>query len=139
MSSRLIYGFHAVTAKLRHDPDSVKEIMIDATRHDGRARDLIAHAELQGVKLIPCDGKRLDGMAPGARHQGVVARVREQAPGDENDLATFLDGLTDPPFLLLLDNVTDPHNLGACLRSAAAAAFRQPHSDLSGGVPARRP
>ncbi|MBP6189481.1 MAG: 23S rRNA (guanosine(2251)-2'-O)-methyltransferase RlmB, partial [Azonexus sp.] len=52
MSSRLIYGFHAVTAKLRHDPESIKEIVFDATRHDARARDLLAHAELQGVKVI---------------------------------------------------------------------------------------
>ena len=74
-TSRLIYGFHAITAKLRHDPDSLKEIMVDATRQDARARDLLAHAELQGVKIIITDGKRLDGMAPGAKHQGVIARV----------------------------------------------------------------
>ena len=70
MSSRLIYGFHAVTAKLRHDPGSLKEIIIDATRQDARARDLLQHAELQGIKIIGSDGKRLDGMAPGAKHQG---------------------------------------------------------------------
>ena len=63
MSSRLIYGFHAITAKLRHDPSAVKEILIDATRQDGRARDLLQHAELQAVKVIACDGKRLDDMA----------------------------------------------------------------------------
>ena len=74
-TSRLIYGFHAVTAKLRHDPEAVKEIMVDATRQDARARDLLRHAELQGIKVIATDGKRLDGMAPGARHQGVIARL----------------------------------------------------------------
>ena len=119
MSSRLIYGFHAVTAKLRHDPDSVKEIMIDASRHDGRARDLIAHAELQGVKLIPCDGKRLDGVAPGARHQGVVARIEGGRKAVYLD--DVLDTLTEPAFLLVLDGITDPRNLGACLRVADAA------------------
>jgi len=119
MSSRLIYGFHAVTAKLRHDPESVKEIMIDATRNDARARDLLAHAELQGVKVIAGDGKRLDGMAPGARHQGVIARIeggRKAAHLDD-----VLDTLEEPAFLLVLDGITDPRNLGACLRVADAA------------------
>ena len=118
-SSRLIYGFHAITAKLRHDPDAVKEIIIDAARHDARARDLLAHAELQGVRVIASDGKRLDGMAPGARHQGVIARVeggRKVAQLDD-----VLDTLEEPAFLLVLDGITDPRNLGACLRVADAA------------------
>ncbi|MEN3372456.1 23S rRNA (guanosine(2251)-2'-O)-methyltransferase RlmB [Dechloromonas sp. ZS-1] len=119
MSSRLIYGFHAVTAKLRHDPESLKEIYIDATRQDARARDLIKHAELQDVRIILADGKRLDGMSPGARHQGVIARVeggRKIAHLDD-----VLDTLEEPPFLLVLDGITDPRNLGACLRVADAA------------------
>ncbi|MDR1996107.1 23S rRNA (guanosine(2251)-2'-O)-methyltransferase RlmB [Azonexus sp.] len=119
MSFRLIYGFHAITAKLRHDPAAVKEIVIDASRQDGRARDLLAHAELQGVRVIAADGKRLDGMAPGARHQGVIARVeggRKLAQLDD-----VLDTLEEPAFLLVLDGITDPRNLGACLRVADAA------------------
>ena len=119
MSSRLIYGFHAVTAKLRHDPGSLKEIIIDAARHDARARDLLAHAELQGIKIIGSDAKRLDGMAPGAKHQGVVALVeggRKVAHLDD-----VLETLEEPPFLLVLDGITDPRNLGACLRVADAA------------------
>lgn len=119
MSSRLIYGFHAVTAKLRHDPESLKEIYIDATRQDARARDLIKHAELQDVRIILADGKRLEGMSPGARHQGVIARVeggRKIAHLDD-----VLDTLEEPPFLLVLDGITDPRNLGACLRVADAA------------------
>ncbi|MGE5945159.1 MAG: 23S rRNA (guanosine(2251)-2'-O)-methyltransferase RlmB [Betaproteobacteria bacterium] len=118
-TSRLIYGFHAVTAKLRHDPEAVKEIMVDATRQDARARDLLRHAELQGVKVVATDAKRLDGMAPGARHQGVIARLeggRKVAHLDD-----VLDTLEEPPFLLVLDGVTDPRNLGACLRVADAA------------------
>ncbi len=119
MSSRLIYGFHAITAKLRHDPESVKEILIDATRHDARARDLLAHAELQGVKVLAVEGKRLDGMATGGRHQGVMARIeggRKAAHLDD-----VLDTLEEPAFLLVLDGITDPRNLGACLRVADAA------------------
>ncbi len=119
MSSRLIYGFHAITAKLRHDPDAVKEIVVDAARHDSRVRDLLAHAELQGVKVVAGDSRRLDGMLPGARHQGVIARLeggRQVAQLDD-----VLDTLDEPAFLLVLDGVTDPRNLGACLRVADAA------------------
>jgi 23S rRNA (guanosine2251-2'-O)-methyltransferase len=119
MSSRQIYGFHAVTAKLRHDPESLKEIFIDATRQDARARDLLKHAELQGVRVIACDGKRLDGMAPGASHQGVVGRV--EGGRKALHLDDVLDTLEEPAFLLVLDGITDPRNLGACLRVADAA------------------
>lgn len=119
MTTRLIYGFHAVTAKLRHDPESVREILIDATRQDARARDLLRHAELQGVKVVAADGKRLDGMAPGARHQGVVARL--EGGRKVLHLDDVLDTLEEPAFLLVLDGVTDPRNLGACLRVADAA------------------
>ncbi|MBP8194929.1 MAG: 23S rRNA (guanosine(2251)-2'-O)-methyltransferase RlmB, partial [Azonexus sp.] len=119
MTSRLIYGFHAVISKLRHDPESIKEILIDATRQDARARDLLKHAELQGARVIATDGKRLDGMAPDGKHQGVVARIeggRKVAHLDD-----VLDTLEEPAFLLVLDGITDPRNLGACLRVADAA------------------
>lgn len=119
MTSRLIYGFHAVISKLRHDPESIKEILIDATRQDARARDLLKHAELQGTRVIATDGKRLDGMAPDGKHQGVVARIeggRKVAHLDD-----VLDTLEEPAFLLVLDGITDPRNLGACLRVADAA------------------
>ena len=120
MSSRLIYGFHAVTSKLRHDPESVKELLVDASRQDARVRDLLQHAELQGVKIIACDGKRIDGMAPGAKHQGVIARIeggRKVAHLDD-----VLDTLEEPAFLLVLDGITDPRNLGACLGVVDGAA-----------------
>ena len=119
MSTRLIFGFHAVTAKLRHDPDALKEILVDAERQDARARDLLQHAQLQGVRVVASDGKRLDSMLPGARHQGVIARVeggRQVARLDD-----VLDTLEEPAFLLVLDGITDPRNLGACLRVADAA------------------
>lgn len=119
MTSRLIYGFHAVTSKLRHDPGAIKEIMIDAGRQDARARDLLKHAELQGIRVIATDNKRLDGMAPDGKHQGVVARIeggRKVAHLDD-----VLDTLDEPAFLLVLDGITDPRNLGACLRVADAA------------------
>lgn len=113
-----IHGFHAIIAKLRHQPDAILEIFIDADRHDARARDLMRHAELQKVKIIPVDAKRLEGMAGGMRHQGVVARVSGQSR--QVTLDDVLDTLEEPAFLLVLDGIQDPHNLGACLRVADA-------------------
>ena len=113
-----IHGFHAIVAKLRHQPDAILEIFIDADRHDARARDLMRHAELQKVKIIPVDAKRLEGMAGGMRHQGVVARV--SGTSRHVTLDDVLDTLEEPAFLLVLDGIQDPHNLGACLRVADA-------------------
>jgi 23S rRNA (guanosine2251-2'-O)-methyltransferase len=117
--TRFIHGFHAIIAKLRHQPGAIQEIFIDAQRQDARARDLLRHAELHKVRVMPVDGKRLEGMAGGsARHQGVVACVT--ADYRHVTLDDVLDTLEEPPFLLVLDGVQDPHNLGACLRVADA-------------------
>jgi len=116
---KVLAGFHAVTARLRQRPETVNEIYIDATRKDGRARDLKQLAERLNVRLIPVDSKRLDGMSGGARHQGVVAQAQDvDMPKFIEDV---LDGLQEPPLLLILDGVQDPHNLGACLRVADGA------------------
>ncbi|MDR3221327.1 MAG: 23S rRNA (guanosine(2251)-2'-O)-methyltransferase RlmB [Candidatus Accumulibacter sp.] len=115
-----IHGFHAVIAKLRHQPQAILEIFIASDRHDARVRDLLKHAELQAVRVVPVDAARLDGMAGGSnRHQGVVAHVSCEARHVALD--DVLDTLEEPPFLLVLDGVQDPHNLGACLRVADAA------------------
>jgi 23S rRNA (guanosine2251-2'-O)-methyltransferase len=114
--SRLVVGFHAVTACLRNDPTAVRELYVHAERRDPRLRDLAELARSRGVKVVAVDVARLDGLAGAARHQGVVARVTgEHKP---RDLESVLGGLSEPPLLLLLDGVTDPHNLGACLRVA---------------------
>lgn len=117
--TRLIHGFHAVTAKLRHAPDDVREIYVAEGRQDGRARDLLKLAEAAGVRVMPTDAARLDGLAGGGRHQGVVARVA--AAPKHLTVDDILDTLTEPALLLVLDGVQDPHNLGACLRVADAA------------------
>lgn len=117
--SRFIHGFHAVLAKLRQHPDSVQEIFIDAGRQDARSRDLLSKVETAGVRVILADTRRLDGMAPPGKHQGVVARVVGEIR--HVSLDDLLDELTEPPLLLVLDGVTDPHNLGACLRVADGA------------------
>ena len=116
---RHIHGFHAVTAKLRHDPEGVREIYLAAGRQDARMRDLIQLAETRGVRIVSVEAARLDGMAKGERHQGVVAKVAAQPKYLTVD--DVLDGLKEPALLLVLDGVTDPHNLGACLRVADAA------------------
>ncbi len=117
--ARLIHGFHAITAKLRHDAEGVREIYLAAARHDSRARDLVQLAEARGIRVVSVDAARLDGMAKGERHQGVVAKVAAQQRYVTLD--DVLDNLAEPALLLVLDGVTDPHNLGACLRVADAA------------------
>jgi 23S rRNA (guanosine2251-2'-O)-methyltransferase len=117
--TRLIYGFHAVNAKLRQDADAVKEVFVAQNRQDGRARDLVRLAESNGVRVLLLDGTRIDGMVGHVGHQGVVARV--SAVQRQLKLDDVLDGLAEPALLLVLDGVQDPHNLGACLRVADAA------------------
>ncbi|HEX9686588.1 MAG TPA: 23S rRNA (guanosine(2251)-2'-O)-methyltransferase RlmB [Burkholderiales bacterium] len=115
---RLIYGFHAVVSRLRQKSVGVRELYMDSARNDRRARDLAQAAQSRGVRVIMIDGARLDGMTGHARHQGVAARVAATAPAQ--DLDSVLDALAEPALLLILDGVTDPHNLGACLRVADA-------------------
>ena len=115
---RYIYGFHAVVSKMRQTPEGVLEVYVDAQRNDGRARDLIQQAQQAGVKLTPTESDRLQRMVGTHRHQGVVARIDGRRR--ELKLADVLDTLTEPALLLVLDGVTDPHNLGACLRVADA-------------------
>lgn len=117
--TRLIHGFHAVIAKLRHAPEDVKEIYVAEGRQDARMRDLLKVAEAADVRVIVTDPVRLDGLAAGARHQGVVAKVA--ATQKFLTLDDVLANLSEPALLLVLDGVTDPHNLGACLRVADAA------------------
>jgi 23S rRNA (guanosine2251-2'-O)-methyltransferase len=115
----LVFGFHSVTSRLRLQAPTVKELYIDTRREDGRMRDLIALAGQSGVEARRVDAARLDKLCPNRRHQGVVAIVDAQPP--KLDLESLLDGIDGAPFLLLLDGVTDPRNLGACLRVADGA------------------
>ena len=117
---QLLCGFHAVAARLKVAPDSIAELYVDAARHDARMRQLLERAAAAGVRPIAADAPRLARLAGSAPHQGVVARVR--ALPQPRSLDDLLDAIADaPPLLLLLDGVTDPHNLGACLRTADAA------------------
>ncbi len=117
---RIVLGFHPVLARLRADAKSVLELFVDESRQDSRMKDLLAAAERARVRVMKVPKARLDGFAQGedARHQGVVARVEVKTLA--SDLDEVLEG-TENPLLLVLDGVTDPHNLGACLRVANAA------------------
>jgi 23S rRNA (guanosine2251-2'-O)-methyltransferase len=116
--TRIIYGFHAVTSRLRQNAASVKEIYVASGRHDRRAQDIIRLTESRGVRVMLVDDQRLDGLTGHARHQGVAARI--EAGGLPTHIEDVLDSLNEPALLLVLDGVTDPHNLGACLRVADA-------------------
>jgi 23S rRNA (guanosine2251-2'-O)-methyltransferase len=115
---RHLSGFHAVTARLRAQPESVQMIYIAAARRDRRARELIERARAAGVAVYAVDEGRLAALSGSDKHQGVVAVVDPAAT--PRTLDEVLDGLAEPALLLVLDGVTDPHNLGACLRGADA-------------------
>ncbi|WP_456372406.1 23S rRNA (guanosine(2251)-2'-O)-methyltransferase RlmB [Thiolapillus sp.] len=119
--ARYIAGIHSVRAALKHGAGQVEHIWFDVRRNDRRLGQLLSQARKLGLDLISSDKKELDRLVQGGRHQGVVARVRMAAAQSENALDSLLAELEEPPLLLVLDGVQDPHNLGACLRTADAA------------------
>lgn len=119
MKSKLLFGFHAVTSRLRHEASSVEEIYVDAQREDRRMQELIRAAKAVEVRIIPVDDQRLSNMVGTRRHQGVVAKAGELSLA--RNLDELLDAIEDAPLILVLDGITDPHNLGACLRVADGA------------------
>jgi 23S rRNA (guanosine2251-2'-O)-methyltransferase len=121
MSAELIFGIHAVEAALSHDPANVVELYLEADSHNARLKELSARARDAGVRPHARPREALDRMTGGARHQGVVARYRSPPPRGEDELYGLVEKAAKDTLLLVLDGVTDPHNLGACLRSAEAA------------------
>ncbi len=117
-ATRTLHGFHAVIARLRQRPGSVRAVYVALARNDGRSRDLLAQAKAAGCTVHGVDDARLTEIAGTADHQGVAAMI--DADAAHLTLADVLETLTEPALLLVLDGVTDPHNLGACLRSADA-------------------
>ena len=116
---KIIFGFHAVGVRLKTAPSSVIEVYIDASRRDARMRQFLERAKEAEIRVIEADGLRLSRLSGGHGHQGVVARVHDLPV--QHSLDDLLDTLQEPPLLLVLDGVTDPHNLGACLRVADGA------------------
>ena len=115
----ILAGFHAVGARLKRAPGTIRELYVATSRDDARTRELLARAQAAGVRVLQADVARLDRLAPARRHQGVVAMAEGAPPAP--DLEALLAGIEGPPLLLLLDGVTDPRNLGACLRVADGA------------------
>jgi len=121
-SSKVLFGFHAVGVRLKTAPASIVEIYYESTRRDARMRLFLERVKEAGVRLIEADGLRLAKLAGSHGHQGVAARVQELP--QVHSLDELLEGLEaqgKAPLLLVLDGVTDPHNLGACLRVADGA------------------
>jgi len=119
MSNKILFGFHAVAVRLKTAPKSIVEVHVDATRRDQRMRQFVERAQDAGVRLLDSDDERLQRMCGTHRHQGVVARV--QPLPASHSLDDTLDAVDGDPLLLVLDGITDPHNLGACLRVADGA------------------
>ena len=119
---KVLFGFHAVGVRLKTAPASIIEVYVDPTRRDARMKQFLSRAAEAGVRIIEADGPRLIKLTGSAGHQGVAARV--QAVEGVRTLDELLDDLQEQgtvPLLLVLDGVTDPHNLGACLRVADGA------------------
>lgn len=136
-----VYGLHTVKALMETEPERVLELQALNTREDARLNPIVQMARQLGLPVAFRERDQLDQLAEGGRHQGVLARVRERQAGDDNDLSAILDGLSVPPLLLVLDAVTDPHNLGACLRTAEAAgvhAVIAPRDKAAGLTPVVR-
>lgn len=120
-SPHRISGLHSVRAALRYGADRLTQVWYDAKRRDKRLRCLLRDLNAAGVKPQSVSKSTLDEMVAGAHHQGIVAEALAPTAMDAGYLETLLQRLNQPPLLLVLDSVQDPHNLGACLRSADAA------------------
>lgn len=120
-NDEIIFGLHAVTAVLQTNPERVLQLYVQSGRDDWRLQEIITLAEAHGIDYQTLTRIDLDKLSSAAQHQGVLAKCRLQLAYTEDNIEDILNQLTAPPFLLILDGVQDPHNLGACLRSANAA------------------
>lgn len=123
MSEEFIFGWHAVEAVLKREPERLQQVWIQTGREDRRVKTVTDALNELGVRWQVVHRKELDQRVAGV-HQGVVAAVSESREWSEDDLLAMLAGSDKPPFLLILDGVTDPHNLGACLRTADAVGVQ---------------
>ena len=115
----IIFGFHAVESVLKNDPANILQLMVEQRRHDKRLQAIIAQAESQGIAIEYLKADDLEKRCHSRKTQGLAARYRGLGAASEKSLDDILS--KDNVFLLILDGVQDPHNLGACLRSADAA------------------
>ena len=120
MSDEIVFGIHAVNNLLKRSPERVRELYLQQGRDDEKLQSIFSLAKKNGIHVQVVKKPFLDEKAQG-NHQGVAARAKPVQAKGENELFSQLDDLDGPAFLLVLDSITDPHNLGACLRTADAA------------------
>ncbi len=123
MSTQL-FGIHAVQAALEYSPQKIQRALIDEHRQDARLKQVIDELAALGINPEKTDRKKLDRLADGKNHQGIVISVELPAMRSEEQLKLDVAALTATPFYLVLDQVQDPHNLGACLRTADAVGVQ---------------
>lgn len=133
--AELLAGFHAVSSALQRAPQDIINLWVDRTRHDPRIRQLLEQAAESGVSVVEVDRSELDRVAAGLRHQGVVAEARMAALKNEEELYQLVRDLQHNALLLVLDQVQDPHNLGACLRTAECAGVNAVVLPRDGAAP----
>lgn len=120
MSNELIYGIHPVNALLERDAARVVKVLVIEEDANSRLQALVDNARERGVSVEIRQRQQLEQMLPDAVHQGVIAEFRDPGPRNEKQLKTDIEYWSDPWLVLVLDSLQDPHNLGACLRSADA-------------------
>ncbi|MGB0468886.1 MAG: 23S rRNA (guanosine(2251)-2'-O)-methyltransferase RlmB [Pontibacterium sp.] len=123
MQNEILFGIHAVKTALLRDAKRIRGLMAQKGRQDERLQKILDLAQQQGIQVQWASRQDLDALTQNAVHQGVVVECEPIRAEKEKFLDTLLDNLEEPAFLLVLDGVTDPHNLGACLRTADAAGI----------------
>lgn len=121
MTDQHIYGLHAVTALINNPQRDIKQIFFNQDRQDQRLLTLLNEIKSKAIPTVALSAAKMASKFPDVVHQGIVAMVTPMPVFQEKDLPQLIKGSSKPPFILILDGVTDPHNLGACLRSADAA------------------
>lgn len=120
MSTSHLFGIHAVRAALDYSPQKIRKVWVDNQRQDERLHAVLEELSVLGIQPEKTERKKLDRLADGKNHQGIIVAVELPAMYHEDDLKQAVIALAEPAFFLVLDQVQDPHNLGACLRTADA-------------------
>lgn len=116
-----ISGINAVSSALEHDIEHVREVLVEAGNKNARITEIEENARRKDISVRRVNNQALEGIAGGLRHQGVIARYEAAKPTEESELPGLIEAAQGKVLLLVLDGIQDPHNLGACLRSAAAS------------------
>lgn len=120
MSTTQLFGIHAVQAALDYSPQKIRRAWVDNQRQDARLKPVVDALQALGIQPEQTERKKLDRLADGKNHQGIIVAVELPAMHNEDDLKQAVMALSESAFYLVLDQVQDPHNLGACLRTADA-------------------